>query len=325
MIMGPLILHLAYFIVLNLAVVLIGYWFVRNTMIWQSWALMILSIYIVHIVFLGEHAIIRMLALIATTFTAMKVIAAAESYKGKPKRLSFWKWAVFAIGWAGMRAQPFETLGDKALPDAWPKIKYGISRVLAGAVLILLAHQLARLSFDPYVLYLLITAILLLAFSLILHFGLLSISAGMWRLSGVSTYYLFKSPAKSKTLNEFWSKRWNLAFSEMTSVAIFRPLKNETGAAVALLIAFVFSGLLHELALSVPVNSGYGLPLLYFIIQGIMVILERVLITYKTGFLQNTVLSRIWVFFWIVVPMPLLFHTQFIHDILWPLAGITIK
>ncbi|RZM18460.1 MAG: hypothetical protein EOO88_40655, partial [Pedobacter sp.] len=176
--MEPLILHLAYFIVLNLAVVLIGYWFVRNTMIWQSWVLMILSIYIVHIVFLGEHAIIRMLALIATTFTGMKVIATAEGYKGKPKRLSFRKWAVFAIGWAGMRAQPFETLGDKALPDAWSKIKYGISRVIAGAALIFLAHQLARLSFDPYVLYLLITAILLLAFSLILHFGLLSISAG---------------------------------------------------------------------------------------------------------------------------------------------------
>ena len=323
--METLILHLAYFIALNLAIVLVGYWFVRNTMIWQSWILLALSIYTVHIVFLDEHEIIRMLALIATTFTAMKVIATAESYKSKPKSLSFGKWALFAIGWAGMRAQPFETLGNGALPDAWPKIKYGISRVLAGFVLILLAHQLATLSIDPYVRYLLTTPVLLVAFSLILHFGLLSISAGMWRLSGVPTYYLFKSPAKSKTLNEFWSKRWNLAFSEMTSIAIFRPLRNKTGPAVALMIAFVFSGLLHELALSVPVNSGYGLPLLYFLIQGSMVVIEKTLICYKVGFLQNIVLARIWVFFWIVVPAPLLFHSEFINNILWPLAGITSK
>ncbi|HMI04903.1 MAG TPA: MBOAT family protein [Pedobacter sp.] len=323
--MEPIMLYLTYFALLNLAVVLAGYWFVRNAMVWQSWVLLAFSIYTIHMIFLNESAIIRMLALIATTFTAMKVIAAAESYKGKLSSLSFRQWTVFAIGWAGMRAQPFETLGDPALPDAWPKIRFGISRVLAGLVLILVAHQLVTLSINPYVLYLMITAILLLAFSLILHFGLLSISAGMWRLSGVGTYYLFKTPAKAKTLNEFWSKRWNLAFSEMTSVTIFRPLKDKIGAAAALMIAFVFSGLLHELALSVPVNSGYGFPLLYFIIQGIAVIAEKALIKYKIGFLQHRQLARIWVFFWVVIPTPLLFHTQFISSVIWPLSGITIK
>ena len=106
-------------------------------------------------------------------------------------------------------------------------------------------------------------------------FWLVSISAGMWRLSGVNTYLLFKQPAKALSLTEFWSKRWNIAFSEMTSVAIFRPLKNKVGSAAALMTAFIFSGLLHEIALSVPVNSGYGLPTLYFIIQGSIVLLEK--------------------------------------------------
>ena len=263
-----------------------------------------------------------MLSLIATTFTAMKVIAAAESYKGKSLRLTLVQWTAFTIGWAGMRAQPFETLSSKPMPDAWPKIKFGISRIAAGFLLIFLAHRLATLPIDRDILYILITGILLIAFSLILHFGLLSISAGMWRLSGVGTYYLFKAPAKAKSLNEFWSKRWNLAFSEMTSVAIFRPLKNRTGGVVALMIAFVFSGLLHELALSVPVNNGYGLPLLYFIIQGIIVLLEKVLLNRKVRFLQNKILSRVWVFFWLVVPMPLLFHNEFIKQVVWPIAGL---
>lgn len=323
--MEQIILQLIYFIVMNLVLVLTGYWFVQNTMIWQSWALLVFSVCVIHMIFLNENAIIRMLVLIATTFTAMKVIATAESYRDKSQKLSFRQWTVFAIGWAGMRAQPFETLGEAALPDAWPKIRFGVSRILVGFVLVFLAHLLATFSVNTYLLYIIITAILLLAFSLILHFGLLSISAGMWRLSGVGTYYLFKSPAKAKTLNEFWSKRWNLAFSEMTSIAIFRPLKDKIGAASGLMIAFIFSGLLHELALSVPVNSGYGLPLLYFIIQGIMVITERILINYKASFLKNTVLARLWVFFWIVAPMPLLFHTQFINNVLWPLAGVTLK
>lgn len=320
--MEPILLHLAYFMLLNLSIILIGYWLVGNTMIGQSWCLLALSILIIHLIFLDEHPIIRMLALIATTFTAMKVIATAESYKGKQLSLSFKQWATFAIGWAGMRAQPFETLGSRPLPDAWPKIKFGISRILAGFLLIFLAHQLVRLPIDRDVLYFIITGVLLVAFSLILHFGLLSISAGMWRLSGVATYHLFKAPAKAKSLNEFWSKRWNLAFSEMTSVAIFRPLKNKTGSAVALMIAFIFSGLLHELALSLPVNSGYGLPLLYFIIQGTIVVVEKLLLSRKVGFLQKSILSRAWVFFWLVVPMPLLFHNEFIKQIVWPIAGL---
>ncbi len=320
--MEPILLHLAYFMLLNLSIILIGYWLVRNTMIGQSWCLLALSILIIHLIFLNEHPIIRMLALIATTFTAMKVIATAESYKGKQLSLSFKQWATFAIGWAGMRAQPFETLGSRPLPEAWPKIKFGISRILAGSLLIFLAHQLVTLPIDGDILYILITGILLVSYSLILHFGLLSISAGMWRLSGVSTYYLFKAPAKSKSLNEFWSKRWNLAFSEMTSVAIFRPLKDKTGGAVALMIAFIFSGLLHELALSVPEGSGYGLPLLYFIIQGIVVLVEKGLLSRKVSFLQNGILARAWVFFWLVVPMPLLFHNEFIKQIIWPIAGL---
>ncbi len=291
-------------------------------MIWQSWGLLALSILIIHLIFINEHPIIRMLAVIATTFTAMKVIAASENYKGKALNLSYLQWGVFAIGWAGMRAQPFETLGSKPLPDAWPKIKFGISRILAGLLLIYLAHQFANFQIDRDVLYFIITGVLLVAFSLILHFGLLSINAGMWRLSGVGTYYLFRSPAKAKSLNEFWSKRWNLAFSEMTSVAIFRPLKDKTGSAIALMLAFVFSGLLHELALSVPVNSGYGLPLLYFIIQGIIVLVEKVLFSRKVRFLQNSILARVWVFFWLVAPMPLLFHNHFIKEIIWPIAGL---
>ncbi len=318
------IIHLCYFGLINVIVVLIGYQILKKRLVLLSWILMITSLLIIHFIFLHEHPVIRMLGLIVTTFTCMKVIAAANDYKDKPLGLTFIQWSAFAIGWMGMRAQPFEKLGSAPLPNAWPMIKFGISRFIAGLVLIVTAHQVVLLHLGPALNYITVTALLLIGFSLILHFGLLSISAGMWRLSGVNTYYLFKSPAKATSLIEFWSKRWNIAFSEMTSIAIFRPLINKTGAAIALMLAFGFSGLLHEVALSVPVNSGYGLPTLYFIIQGGLVLFEKAMTSHKIMFLKNKVIAHIWTLFWVIVPMPLLFHTQFIKQVVWPLAGMHV-
>ncbi|MET3980430.1 hypothetical protein ABIB62_003031 [Mucilaginibacter sp. UYP25] len=318
------IIHLVCFGFINLVVILVGYLFLKYKMVWAGWLMLVVSILTIYLLFLYEQPILRMLAIIATTFSCMKVIAVTEGYKNKPVTLSFKQWITYAIGWVGMRAEPFETLGAPALPNAWPMVRFGISRVLFGAMLIGLAHFIVAQHINPGIIYILVSILLLVGFSLVLHFGLLGISAGMWRFSGVNTYYLFRQPAKALSLTELWSKRWNIAFSEMTSIAIFRPLKSKVGGAVALMIAFIFSGLLHELALSVPVNSGYGLPTLYFVLQGLLVLVEKFFTLKKITLLQNKVIARIWVFFWLVVPMPLLFHAQFLKLVVWPLAGLTI-
>lgn len=315
---------LLYVALLNTVLVLLGYVLAKKEMIWQSWLMLVASAGTTYFLFLREAPVIRMLAMIVITFTAMKVVTVAVNYQHKPMPLTFKQWLSFTIGWAGMRPQPFEALGSSSLPNAWPMTRFGISRIIAGGFLLLLAHAIAVSPFNNQFSYILISATLLVGFSFILHFGLLSISAGIWRLLGVPAYYLFKQPAKARSLGEFWSKRWNLAFSEMTSIAIFRPLRKRTNNATGLIIAFLFSGLLHELALSVPVNSGYGLPLLYFFIQGIVVLVEQKLTARKKKFLQHPVTGRIWTFFWIVVPTPLLFHEQFIKEVLWPLAGLKV-
>lgn len=320
--MMPLIYHLVYFALINIAIIGVGYFIIKERMIFQSWLLSAVGIIGVHLIFINEHPVLRMLALIATTFTAMKVVAVAKSYANKPLKLTLMQWTVFAAGWAGMRAEPFETLGGKPLPGAWPMIRFGASRVAAGLLLILAAHGIMGGHLNQAFAFILVSIILLIGFSLLLHFGALGISAGAWRLRGANTYVLFKSPSKSMSLTEFWGKRWNLAFSEMTSITIFRPLRNRIGAAAALMIAFIFSGILHEIALSVPVNTGYGLPTLYFIIQGTMVLVEKVLVRKKVNFLQHRVYARAWTLFWVIVPMPMLFHEQFIKHVLWPIAGL---
>jgi hypothetical protein len=322
MITQPMLFHFIYFVIINIVIVLFGYIILKKQWVLCSWLMMTAGIFIIHLIFLYEIPVLRMLAIIATTFTCMKVIAATEDYKSKPMTLKFISWLAFAIGWAGMRAQPFEALGSPALPNAWKMIRFGISRVIPGFGFIVLARWIASFEINYTLMHIIVSGLLLVGLSLILHFGLLSISAGMWRLSGVNTYYLFKSPAKALSLSEFWSKRWNLAFSEMISITIFRPLKNLMGSAGALMLAFIFSGLLHELALSVPVNSGYGLPMLYFIIHGALVLVEKAFISNRVMLLQNKVIARIWVFFWLIIPAPLLFHSEFIRTIVWPIIQL---
>jgi len=317
-----LFICLFYFGIINLAVTGGGHLIMKKGNILLSWVLVVLAILAVFLLFFHQPPIIKMLAIIATTFTGMKVVAVTAYYKDKKASLNFIQWFAFVVGWAGMLPQPFEKFPGRSLAGRWPMIWFGVSRVVAGLAFVLLAHKLVLLPVNHRLLAIFVSAILLVGFSLILHFGLLSIGAGVWRFSGVNTYCLFRKPAKATSLTEFWSKRWNLAFSEMTSLTIFRPLRDKIGAPAALIASFLFSGLLHELALSVPVNGGFGLPTLYFMIQGVMVLIERKLIGQKTVVLSNKILSKLWVFFWLIAPMPLLFHSQFIKQVVWPLAGL---
>ena len=38
---------------------------------------------------------------------------------------------------------------------------------------------------------------------------------------------------------------------------------------------FVFSGLIHELAITVPAGAGYGGPMIFFLLQGLAALAER--------------------------------------------------
>ncbi|MBS7566939.1 hypothetical protein KHS38_21215 [Mucilaginibacter sp. Bleaf8] len=319
------LLPLLCFLLLNSVIIIAGYITAKKVQVVLAWFMLVISVVVICLISWQLPPIIKMLAITATTFTAMKVIATTEGYSGKPFTLTFKQWVAFAAGWAGMRAQLFETLGTIAVPDAWKMITFGVSRLVAGALLIAVAHLLVRQPLNSTFLYVTVSALLLVAFSLVLHFGLLSISAGIWRLSGVHAYYLFNRPAISTGLTEFWGKRWNIAFIEMTTVTLFRPLRHKVSNAAALMAVFIFSGLLHELALSVPVNKGYGHPLLYFLIQGLAVLLEKRLALHHINFLQNKITARLWVFFWLVAPIPLLFHATFLQEVIWPLAGLQMK
>ncbi len=281
-----------------------------------GWLLVVSATLLVHIITYNSSPLFRMLAIITTTLFSMKGIVFVEVYRGRPK-LTYLQWLGFAIGWFGMRPQLFEKLISPKLDGINVLFIKGLIRIGIGFLFLISAAFLNQ-NYDFH--YYISGIIALVGMSFILHFGILVISAANWRLLGVDCKELFRSPALSMSLNEFWGKRWNLAFSEMTALVVYRPIKNKMNKGFAVFLSFVFSGVLHEVAISLPVNSGYGLPMIYFCIHGLLMFAEQRVIVVKQ-ILEHTIYSRVWVLFWLILPMPLLFHKEFMGKIVFPLTN----
>lgn len=153
---------------------------------------------------------------------------------------------------------------------------------------------------------------------LTVHFGLLHLVTLFWRACGRNVTPLMNAPLRSTSLSDFWGRRWNTAFRDFTHHSVFRPAARKWDAATASWLSFVFSGLIHELAISVPAGGGYGLPLAYFLLQGTGIWLERALS--RHGFaVRGGVRGWACAVLFLVPASPMLFHRPFIHDVIVPL------
>jgi alginate O-acetyltransferase complex protein AlgI len=265
----------------------------------------------------------RMMAIIATLLYAMKAVVSVEARAGGHERLSPARWLAFAALWPGMRPAAFAGLGHKALPGAGALVVMGLKRMALGAALVLLARLVWAYAEGrsevgaPWA----ATPFLLVGLSLMIHFGVFNVVAGAWCQFGADARQLFRAPLLSKSLTEFWGRRWNLAFSEMTALGVYRPLGERFGRGPATVLAFLASGLLHELAISVPVRAGYGLPLLYFTLHGGLMMVERRLRRAGRPIEGFGWWARAWVIGWLVLPLPILFQPWFLRGVVWPIIG----
>eukprot|EP00977_Amphora_coffeiformis_P003590 scaffold701_cov158-Amphora_coffeaeformis.AAC.18 len=50
----------------------------------------------------------------------------------------------------------------------------------------------------------------------------------------------------SRSVSEFWGKRWNLMIHRFLKHGVMRPAKKYYSTSVSIILAFVFSGLLHD-------------------------------------------------------------------------------
>jgi alginate O-acetyltransferase complex protein AlgI len=152
---------------------------------------------------------------------------------------------------------------------------------------------------------------------LFLHFGLFDLLSIGWRALRVDARPIMDAPLRATSVSEFWGRRWNAAFNDLALRLVFRPAVSRVGIAGATLLAFLVSGLIHELVISLPASGGYGLPAGYFLAQGLGVLMERSSMGKALG-LRAGVPG--WLFAMIVVAGPAfwLFHPPFVRQVIVP-------
>jgi alginate O-acetyltransferase complex protein AlgI len=151
----------------------------------------------------------------------------------------------------------------------------------------------------------------------LLHFGSFHLIALFWQACGVAAQPIMSKPILSKTLSEFWGKRWNLGFRQLAYDLIFRPLHKRISVAAASLLVFLASGVIHDLVISLPARGGYGLPTGYFILQGLGVTLERSGFGRRLG-LQKGLVGWFFMFAIAAGPAFWLFHPPFVLRVIIP-------
>jgi hypothetical protein len=107
------------------------------------------------------------------------------------------------------------------------------------------------------------------------HFGALRVLKGGLRAGGFPVRTLFPNVLEAQGLGDFWGRRWNVGYSQMMQRIIGRPVEKLAGSGAGLMAIFLASGVLHELAITLPVRAGFGLPTLYFTLQGVLTLVER--------------------------------------------------
>ncbi len=152
---------------------------------------------------------------------------------------------------------------------------------------------------------------------MVLHFGSFHLLSCAWRGAGVEARPLMCWPLASVSVSEFWGRRWNTAFRDLTYRFLFRPLTSQVGARLAILVGFAVSGLIHELVISIPAGGGYGGPTLFFCLQGLAVFAERGAVGRRIG-LRRGGRGRLFTATVLFLPGYFLFHPPFVVEIVLP-------
>ena len=246
----------------------------------------------------------------------------------------------YFFAWPGMDAEKFLThprqhstaLDSQKRRDVLPHVEderklvpprnAAIAKIFLGAVLL---FAVAHLADEP----LFAGWIGMIGMILILHFGLFQLLAIGWHKAGIDLEPIMNAPLRSKTVSEFWGRRWNSAFNRLAFEFVSRPMTQRLrgrnscdparrfpgsstrhfGVAIAILSAFLVSGLIHELVISLPAGAGYGLPTAYFLLQGVGILLKRAF-PHIRGHLFTILITA--------VPAFWLFHPPFVYNVILP-------
>jgi hypothetical protein len=224
----------------------------------------------------------------------------------------WWQHAGYLVAWPGLDADAFLCRSNGVARPRIAEWLIAAANMLMGVVLLWLVFPLLAQR-DALIAGWLGFAAILLA----LHFGSFQLLSCAWRTIGVRAAPLMNNPIRSTSVSEFWGRRWNTAFRDLTHKHLFRPLTRWAGARWALVIGFLFSGLVHDLVISVPARGGYGGPTLFFLIQALAMLIERSPSGKKMG-LGCGWRGWLYTLVTLVGPAWLLFHPPFVTRVVNP-------
>jgi alginate O-acetyltransferase complex protein AlgI len=221
--------------------------------------------------------------------------------------------AAYLLAWPGMDGASFldaQKITGKPQRKEW---FFATGKMSAGVILL---YYIARLLLPQHPILAGWTGMIGVVF--ILHFGLFHLLSLFWRRAGITATPVMQNPILATSLAEFWGRRWNTAFNELAFRFTFRPLRRMTTPMTAMILVFGLSGLIHELVISLPAGGGYGLPTLYFLIQGFGTVIERSRFGRALGLERG---PRGWLFTLLITatPVVLLFHPPFITHVILPM------
>lgn len=236
------------------------------------------------------------------------------TWRRTPAAAPRWRHAGYLLAWPGMDAVGFlrpaaASPGRRPLPREWAaaagKIALGAALVWGGTGALEQRRPL------------LAGGVGIAGLILLLHCGLLHLLSCAWRRGGVDAPPIMRSPAAAASLADFWGRRWNTAFRDLTHRFVFRPLARRWGPRPAAWAGFVASGLVHDLVISVPAGAGYGGPTLYFLLQGAALAAERSPAGAALG-LGRGWRGRLFTALAVLAPVGLLFHQPFLTRVIMP-------
>lgn len=253
----------------------------------------------------------QMWALAVAIYASCKILTWQTAATGNAPA---WKHLAYLFAWPGMDAASFlAVIPDKdCSPCRSTEWLSAAAKLACGVVLLFGVARMvsARSEYEA-------GWIGMIGIVLVLHFGGFELLSCWWRAKGIAARPLMNRPLMSESLGEFWGRRWNTAFRDLTHRFLFRPCAKWFGSGGGVLAGFLSSGVIHDLVISVPARGGYGGPTVFFAIQGAALLLERSGLGRDLG-LGAGWRGRLFAAVMLLAPAQLLFHRPFVVGIIVP-------
>lgn len=271
-------------------------------LVWRrvfGWLILLTLVVAADFVMKDAEPLWRMVAICSVILGGMKGLVYAE-WAGS-QTLTLPRYCIFAFLWFGMD------------PGSFRRRRSGLSwrnDIALGSFLMLVG------TFGAWLVWAMEWRqifVMFLPMSLGFHFGALRVLKGIHRCKGFPVRTLFPNVLEAHGIADFWSRRWNTGYSQMMQRLVGRPLGKRFGESVGIMAVFLVSGLLHEVAITLPVRSGFGLPTLYFTLHGFLTLLERK---------WNRPIGKVPTLLAVLLPLGLLFPPDFQTEVIAKCLGV---